>query len=347
MLHAGDKKEDYLMFVTKDAIQKARKADLSEWMERYHPEAVTTKHGSVVLTAGDTSGHVLSRHGFSGYINFHTGERGNSIDYLMRYLGYTFTDAVKALTADMGSCTTSGVCTPNSAVFIAKTESSRKEFELPKSAETMRNVYAYLMSRGLHRETIEMLVRRQLLYQSAMGNNCVFINPKRTYYELRGTNTYADTRCKRRDECKDYCKTERGWCSRMKDCPRYKKDSFHGTGNCDPYGMWFVQDRVELPTDTVYITEAAIDAASLYQIMRGEHKGNNTYVSIGGVGNQRKIDFLKKHYNSVILAVDNDAAGEQCRRNNPDLRQILPEAKDWNSDLMIRNGVKTDDQQQH
>ena len=340
------------MHVTKDAIRKARKADLTEWMERNHPEAVMTKHGSVVLTAGDTSGHVLSKRGYSGYINFHTGERGNSIDYLMRYLGYTFTDAVRALTADMpdmGSCTSSGICTPNKMLIISKNNSAGKEFKLPEPAETTLNVFAYLMSRGLHRETIEMLVHRQLLYQSAMGNNCVFINPKRTYYELRGTNTYADTRCRNRHECKEFCRAERGWCEKMTKCPRFKKDSFHGTGNCNPYGVWFVKDHFEAPTDTVYVTEAAIDAVSLFQIKRGDHAENNTYVSIGGVANQKKIDFLKRHYKTVILAVDNDTAGEQCRRHNPDLKYILPVGKDWNSDLMIRKskGVKTDDQQQH
>ena len=35
----------------------------------------------------------------------------------------------------------------------------------------------------------------------------------------------------------------------------------------------------------------------------------------------------------VVLAVDNDAAGQGCRDRNPMLESIIPKNKDWNDDL--------------
>ena len=58
------------------------------------------------------------------------------------------------------------------------------------------------------------------------------------------------------------------------------------------------------------------------------------YVSIGGVANQRTIDRLKRKH-GVVLAVDNDQAGEECRKRNPDLPTLIPVRKDWNEDLQL------------
>ena len=60
------------------------------------------------------------------------------------------------------------------------------------------------------------------------------------------------------------------------------------------------------------------------------------YVSLGGDADQQTIDRLKRQPAGykIILAVDNDAAGEACRVRNNDLDYILPESKDWNEDLL-------------
>ena len=66
-----------------------------------------------------------------------------------------------------------------------------------------------------------------------------------------------------------------------------------------------------------------------------QQEGKNipaAYVSIGGVANQRTIDRLKRKH-GVVLAVDNDPAGEECRKRNPDLPAVIPDRKDWNEDL--------------
>jgi DNA primase len=57
------------------------------------------------------------------------------------------------------------------------------------------------------------------------------------------------------------------------------------------------------------------------------------YVSIGGVSNQQAIDRLKRKKLAVVLAVDNDSAGDECRQRNPDLTTLIPYNNDWNDDL--------------
>lgn len=66
--------------------------------------------------------------------------------------------------------------------------------------------------------------------------------------------------------------------------------------------------------------------------MTDEHN-NKAYVSIGGVVKQDTIDRLTGMYN-VIIAVDNDEAGDRCRECNKDCDSILPIRKDWNEDLV-------------
>ena len=86
--------------------------------------------------------------------------------------------------------------------------------------------------------------------------------------------------------------------------------------------------------DTAYVCEAAIDAVSLMLIHKAQKKTDPAvYVSIGGVANQQAIDRLRKKKLTIVLAVDNDPAGNKCRQRNSDLAALIPHNKDWNDDL--------------
>ena len=61
------------------------------------------------------------------------------------------------------------------------------------------------------------------------------------------------------------------------------------------------------------------------------------YISIAGVAKQPAIDRLKNSKLDIVLAVDNDAAGQKCRDRNSELEYILPINKDWNEDLQALN----------
>ena len=57
------------------------------------------------------------------------------------------------------------------------------------------------------------------------------------------------------------------------------------------------------------------------------------YCSIAGVGNQKAIERISSYLPVSILAVDNDDAGDTCRKRNQHLFTLKPVCKDWNEDL--------------
>ena len=87
----------------------------------------------------------------------------------------------------------------------------------------------------------------------------------------------------------------------------------------------------ELGSKRAYICESAIDAISLCELIQDKEA---TYVSIAGsVTRARLINRVIKEYPEVILAVDNDDAGNKVAAMYPRLRRIISQNKDFNDDL--------------
>ncbi len=317
--------------VSKDQYQRACSVDLYEYLVQKHSSAVKLEYGSCLLIADE---HVSVKRGYHGYRNFRTSENGNNVDYLINFLGYDFQTAVLSLIGE-----TVGMEAMTYVPVVNPPIPATKDITLPKPLNgRYKNLYAYMTARRIPAETIQMLIDKGIIYQSAEGNNVVFVNPQGDYCELRGTNSYADRRCRKRNECVRYTSGDHNWCTQMGTCADYKSDPFHGCRKTRSDRFWYLDPDSNEPTKHIYVCEAAMDAVSLYVIHQRQHvDGKSVYVSIGGVANQQTIDRLKmgsKHkHNDVILAVDNDQAGQDCRNRNPDLAYILPENKDWNDDL--------------
>lgn len=82
-----------------------------------------------------------------------------------------------------------------------------------------------------------------------------------------------------------------------------------------------------------YICESAIDAISLYEIIKKE----GTYISVCGSANRIKlINSISEEFSEVYLAVDNDFAGNKAASMLPKLNRLIPVHKDWNEDLIIQ-----------
>lgn len=312
--------------VSKEQYERACSVDLYEFLTKNHGSAVKVEYGSALLLVDK---HVSVKRGFHGYRNFRTNETGNNIDYLMNFLNYDYQSAVLALTGESGTVSD----------YVPKVNhlvpEGPKEIFIPEAVQGQyRNLYAFLSARKIPTDVIQLLIDRGILYQSAVGNNAVFINPQRDYYELRGTNTYADRRCEKRKECQQYKAGEHNWCQDMDTCERYKPDPFHGVQKTQKDRFWYFAPSGDKPSEEVYVCEAAIDAISLYVIHKAQKKKETVvYVSIGGVANQSTIDRIVRGGKNVILAVDNDKAGQECREKNPTLKYVLPKNKDWNDDL--------------
>lgn len=226
------------------------------------------------------------------------------------------------------------VCGASSGKSADAPTTSGSKISCPLPGSTNRNLYAFLQSRGIPPLVTRELIDRKLLYQDD-HNNVVFITPQRDYCEIRGTNTFADNRCRKSESCKDYQEIKHSWCRYMNDCTDYHNSSFHGCRRSRSDRFWYLTNGLDSQTkvSSIYVCEAAIDAISLYLIH--QQHGIITpaaYVSIGGAGNQKAIKRLKKH-GGVIIATDHDKAGDACRDRNPELATIVPVYKDWNEDL--------------
>ena len=311
---------------SKDQLQRARRTDLYDFLMRFHLGEFR-KDGNSIHPRDN--GSLSIKQGYSGYIDFATDEKGNSVDFLTKHLGYQLDDAVFAL------C---GKGSPSGDTSYSRTEPQIEKLppQFPDPIGTSyKQLYAYLMNRGISSETIKMLIDMKILYQDS-HNNIIFANKERNWGERRGTNTYADARCVHRTECPDFKEGEHGWCTSMNTCERYRKDAYRGMiANSREDGFWWFQVG-DHKSDKVYVCEASIDAISLYELHQMDGvKENAVYVSIGGTAKQPAINRLKQH-SRVILAVDNDDAGSECRRRNADLECIIPKNKDWNDDLKAR-----------
>lgn len=285
-------------FVSRDQIRIARKADLSEYLLRNHPGEFRTVGHSLCMSSRES---LYIRKGFPGYMDFSTGDHGNPIDFLTRYLGYSFAGAVMGLsppTLERGTeerAVRHHIPSPPSG-------SGTTAIKLPERArKPYRRLYAYLLKRGIPGWLIRKMVADGIIYQERHHGNAVFVNPQEDYCEFRGTLSYA-----------------------------YRP--FHGCLKTSPDRFWYLLSQAG-SVEVAYICEGAIDAISLYLIHHSAGlRQPAAYVSIGGVCNQMTINRIKSRI-PAILAVDNDAAGALCRRRNPELRSIIPTGKDWNDDL--------------
>lgn len=273
-----------MSYVTKEQIRRARKVNLAEYLLHEHPSVVKIVGNSLCLRENPS---LYVKRSVPGYLDFGTGEHGNSIDFLTRQLHYSFTEAVATL------CKFSG---ENPAeVFLRD-----RPFQLPERADPpYSEVIPYLIGRGIPEDTVQFLIQENLLYQDIHGN-AVFVNADVSCCEIRGTG----------------------------------KKPFHGCRRKASQCFWYL---LAAPNpEIVFICEAAIDAVSLYLIHKYENGSDLSaaYVSLGGVANQQIIDRFSPSKKTVILAVDNDAAGNLCRERNSDLPAFIPEAKDWNEDLL-------------
>ena len=281
------------MTVSREQIAKARRADLFAFLRSRHPNRFVRTPKNLFLKENQS---LVIHIGFSSYKDYATMETGNSIDFLTGYLGYSFQDAVIALSGY-------GLCKSVPDPQRKESRITKGGIELPRAAPLPHSrMYAFLVSRGIPKVTIDNLAANGLVYQEARMNNIVFINREKDYCELRGTYTYA-------------------------------AKAFHGCRKSRSDCFWYFLIGEKKP-QVAYVTEAAIDAISLFLIQKRNHvdTSRTVYISIGGVANDATINRISNGIRTV-LAVDNDSAGELCRKRHSDLESIIPTYKDWNEDL--------------
>lgn len=313
-------------WASREQIQAARRVNLYDFLQAVHPGDIKQEGNSVRLRCNHS---VSIRRGYAGYKDFSTGETGNGVDCLVRYLGYSFQDAVTALCRFAAPALLTVQGTPqkgtgavlSSQVVFAPpytletpqnaTDAPQRPFVLPAPVTGQyRQLFAYLtQQRGIPAKVIQWLIDQELLYQEAEHSNMVFVDPARSFAEIRGTNSFKP---------------------------------FHQVmfDPATPAAFWWVKAKgLYSDADTAFVCESSIDAISLYCLhVSGQlpAPGNGLYCGIGGVANQSRIDAIKAGMAAAglpaVLAVDNDKAGTDCCQRNPELPVLTPILKDWNED---------------
>ena len=290
------------MMFTHEQMRQARRSDLYAFLVKNHACLFDREYDS--LRPKDN--HSISvKRGYSGYTDFSTDETGNAVDFLTKYLGYSISEAVIALCGGPDDHNVNLQPTEPSIPELPLRSGSEESLALPPPVNgRYRQLFAYLTKkRGLPVRIIQHLIDEGLLYQEAKHNNLVFINHEQDYAELHGTLSYGTT--------------------------------FHGCLKASPDRFWWF--RTSRIADTAYLCEAAIDAISLYLILNQDGGPCDAYyISLGGVANFKTVERIRRQgfLKRVILAVDNDKAGQICRDRFPELDAVIPHAKDWNEDWL-------------
>lgn len=195
---------------------------------------------------------------------------------------------------------------------------SKEDFEIRDFQQLIRpektdkkyaQLYAYLMQRGIDDKIITALCRYDLLYQEKNNNNIVF--NALDYVESCGSLSYKDKRFKRIEP------------------------------GSSPSGYWcFGAGKKE---DSIcYICESGIDALSLYCLKKAQ---NNTYfASMGGL-KKNTLKRIEQEFLDVIIAVDNDSAGDEFAQEFNTYPRIKPTLKDWNEDLQNERAQEQQEQE--
>ncbi len=231
---------------------------------------------------------------------------GYPIDFVMEFYNKTFPEAIQMLIGE-------------EAIEIAAKPAPKAEFKLPLRCNSNERIIKYLTEeRKLPKDLVEEFIADGLIYEDAMHHNVVFVGK-----DINGIPRYAH-------------------CRGTSD--KFRMDA---TGSDKSYGFCYRGKGKEL-----FVFEAPIDMLSHIALYPAGWR-ERSYLSLGGVSPKALERFLseRKDIESIYIATDNDEAGNNAAEKLAELipqeisvYRFLPQAKDWNEDLINeRNGLPTDD----
>lgn len=231
---------------------------------------------------------------------------GYPVDFVMEFFDKTFPEAIQMLIGE-------------EEIEIAAEPGPKAEFRLPPRCESNDRIIKYLTEeRKLPKDLVEVFIASGLIYEDAKHHNVVFVGK-----DTNGIPRYA------------HCRGT---------ADKFRMDV---AGSDKSYGFCYRGKGKEL-----FVFEAPIDLLSHIALYPAGWK-ERSYLSLGGVSPKALELFLseRKDIESIYIATDNDEAGNNAAEKLAEqiLQEIsvyrfLPQAKDWNEDLINeRNGLPTDD----
>ena len=293
-------KEEYNKKYTDQEIKEACNVNFIEFMESEYPDRIRHFRSEYRDTEHDSLVFYKDH-----YHRFSNEDHGNAINYLQKYIGLTFIESVDKL-LDFGLL--------HNSQYNIPTESEKpvKTIYRPIKNGNIENVYDYLENRNIDTQYIQSELGRNKMYSSSVkneGDNYIcFANDELKFYILKNTESTGIK-------------------------------NMIVSGNEGGY-WWFTPFDEDLEQYdcifNVYVCESPIDAISLYRLKNIPA----VYCAMGGLKDvslkqicERFSD--RKHY-KIMIAVDNDEAGNQFYEKHNEFERVVPEFKDWNEDLYFK-----------
>lgn len=229
---------------------------------------------------------------------------GYPVNFVMKYFGLKFTDAVESLTGKSYSIM---------AESYQKEEKEKKQFVVPEKHENMNRAFFYLRDeRGIDTSIINAFANAGLLFEDSEYHNAVFVgkDAEGNIRHIHKRATSPDSTFKGNAEASN---------------PEY---SFNWRGK----------------SNRLFVFEAPIDMLSYITLHQNGWRNNSyvSLCSTAGIAAMKMLND-NHSIDTVYLCLDNDNAGTVGSQKlaekihslgEYDVWRLYPENKDWNEDLI-------------
>lgn len=310
-----------LLHFTEEQIEQANRVSLMELAQQYGFKL--EKGGRKAFHAQNSGGLYIFKES-NRFYHWTSNSKGGAIDFVMKYDGKTFPEAVAQLIGESYE--------PYVRERTPYIKEEKGPLVLPEKAQNFKRAYWYLVSaRGIDPEVVSLLMNGKKIYQEAKHGNCIFVG-----YNRDNSPKYCSMRSTR---------IESG----------FKQD----VENSDKSYPFYVEGK----SDTVIVSESPIDLMSHATLakMHGQDWKEDHRISLGCTWDVALERYLKDHpeIKRIVFALDNDFnARDKDGKRAPNYGQMAaekycgkygeqsyacairrPHLKDFNQDLTeIRKG---------
>ena len=314
---------------TEKQIEQANRVSMVELAQQY---GFKLESGGQKALHAQKSGGLYIFKGSNRFYHWGSDSKGGAIDFVMKYSGKTFAEAVAQLIGESYE--------PYVRERIPYIKEEKGSLVLPEKAQNFKRAYWYLISvRGIEPEVVSLLMNERKIYQEAKYGNCVFIG-----YDTDGTPKYCAMRS-------------------SSEKSSFKMDAVNSDKSYPFYH--------EGTSDTVIVSESPIDLMSHATLakMHGQDWKRDYRISLGCLWDSALERYLKDHpeIKKIIFALDNDFnARDKDGKRAPNYGQMAaekycgkyggqgyacaihrPHLKDFNKDLTEIRGGRTPEDLDH
>jgi len=289
------------MKVSKKQIHNARNSNIFGYLNKFHEHDIIGA-GAGRIRLKDYHSLVVTR-GIPIYCRNSTGEHGNPIELLKDYLGYTFVDAVLALSQF-------GDDDDYDYDF-------NRELIIPEHADMYDRAAKYLIeTRGIDSKLVSKLMKDGLIYQEQGHNNICFESGN--YIELHGSLSYKSFKGIAAGSDSDGY-----WAFGFTDKPKNQSICYVCESAIDAMSLFCIMDEAAR-------RDGAETPQCYFASMGGLKQG-----ALDRIRKEFKHVILAVDNDSVRDDTDEDAGRNFCNKDqNSLLLRKIPLKKDWNEDLL-------------